>query len=51
VLQTKARSQLGADVTVFECICDGLQSISKGDIVRLSTKPAVLGRVSKGQLQ
>jgi hypothetical protein len=32
-------------VTIFERISDGLQTISKGDIIRLSTKPAVLGRV------
>jgi hypothetical protein len=36
---------LGQDVTVFERIFDGLQTISKGDIIRLSTKPAILGRV------
>jgi hypothetical protein len=30
---------------VFERIFDGLQTISKGDIIRLSTKPAILGRV------
>lgn len=44
--QAKARSHLGQDVTVFERIFDGLQTISKGDIIRLSTKPAILGRVS-----
>lgn len=33
-------------MTIFERISDGLQTISKGDIIRLSTKPAVLGRVS-----
>lgn len=31
---------------MFERIFDGLQSISKGDIIRLNTKPAILGRVS-----
>jgi hypothetical protein len=43
--QAKARTQLGQDVTVFERIFDGLAAISKGDIVRLNTKPAILGRV------
>jgi hypothetical protein len=44
-MQAKARSHLGQDVTVFERIFDGLQSISKGDIIRLNTKPAILGKV------
>jgi hypothetical protein len=44
--QAHARKELGKDVTIFERISDGLQTISKGDIVRISTKPAVLGRVS-----
>lgn len=44
--QVNVRSQLGQDVTVFERIFDGLQRISKGDVVRLNTKPAMLGRVS-----
>lgn len=30
---------------MFERIFDGLQTISKGDIIRLNTKPAILGRV------
>jgi len=48
-VQAKARSHLGQDVTVFERIFDGLQTISKGDIIRLSTKPAILGRVRSGR--
>jgi hypothetical protein len=38
-------------VTIFERISDGLQTISKGDIIRLSTKPAVLGRVSSSTMK
>ncbi|KAF8056436.1 SMCHD1 [Scenedesmus sp. PABB004] len=44
-VQSLARKHLGVDVTVFERVHDGLQTISKGDVVRLNTKPAVLGRV------
>lgn len=47
-MQAKARSHLGQDVTVFQRIFDGMQTISKGDIIRLSTKPAILGRVRSG---
>ncbi len=32
-------------MTIFERIHDGLQAISKGDVVRLATKPALMGRV------
>lgn len=30
---------------MFERIFDGLQTISKGDVIRLNTKPSILGRV------
>lgn len=45
-LQAQARKHLGQDVTVFERVHDGLQTIRKGDVVKLSTKPTILGRVS-----
>jgi structural maintenance of chromosomes flexible hinge domain-containing protein 1 len=43
--QAAARKLLGSDFTIFERVHDGLQAISRGDVVRLSTKPAIMGRV------
>jgi hypothetical protein len=43
--QAAARRELGEAVTVFERVHDGVQAISRGDAVRLATKPPILGRV------
>lgn len=44
-LQVSARRELGEDVTIFERIDSGVLCISKGDVVRLAVKPAIIGRV------
>jgi hypothetical protein len=44
-MQAQARRELGEDVTLFERIHDGLGAVAKGDIVRLATKPQIVGKV------
>ncbi|KAI8466921.1 MAG: hypothetical protein J3K34DRAFT_524164 [Monoraphidium minutum] len=43
--QAQARRELGEDVTLFERIHDGLAGVAKGDVVRLATKPQIVGKV------
>jgi len=43
--QAQARRELGEDVTLFERIHDGLGAVAKGDVVRLVTKPQIVGKV------
>lgn len=45
VLQAAARSLLGELVTAFDKISDHTREIKRGDIVQISTKPALLGEV------
>lgn len=44
-MQAALRSARGEEATAFERMEDGGRSISKGDVVRLSVKPAVVGAV------
>jgi hypothetical protein len=43
--QALVRKELGESMTAFMRVTDGTRTISAGDVVRLSTKPAALGRV------
>lgn len=43
--QAALRAQLGEGITAFERISDGNRTISAGDVVRFSAKPAIVGRV------
>eukprot|EP00775_Hariotina_reticulata_P002831 gene2831-3124_t len=43
--QAVARKHLGQEFTIFEQVHDGINTVQKGDIIRINTKPAVLGRV------
>lgn len=43
--QALVRKELGETMTGFIRVFDGIRTIAAGDIVRLSTKPAALGRV------
>jgi hypothetical protein len=45
VSQAAARGLLGELVTAFDKISDHARTIRKGDIVQISTKPALLGEV------
>lgn len=44
-LQAALRAGKGGDATAFERIEDGARTVSKGDIVRLSLRPVVVGEV------
>jgi hypothetical protein len=44
-MQAAVRQMYGEQVTLFDRITDGAQSISRGDIVKLNCKPSMLGRV------
>ncbi|KAG2443092.1 hypothetical protein HYH02_009506 [Chlamydomonas schloesseri] len=44
-LKALVRKELGESMTGFKCISDGSRVIVAGDVVRLATKPAALGRV------
>ncbi|GLI61005.1 hypothetical protein VaNZ11_003267, partial [Volvox africanus] len=44
-LKALVRKELGEGMTGFTQVSDGTRTINAGDIVRLSTKPAALGRV------
>lgn len=44
--QAALRSRFGEGITAFERISDGNRTVSAGDVVRLSAKPAVIGRVT-----
>jgi len=44
VVQEKVRAQLGAQVTAFDSVEDGQQTLHNGDVLRLATKPVVVGR-------
>jgi predicted peroxiredoxin len=46
MVQALARKHLGQDFTIFERVHDGINTVQKGDVIRINTKPAVLGRVS-----
>ncbi|KAL0055144.1 hypothetical protein WJX82_007626 [Trebouxia sp. C0006] len=43
-VQEKVRAQLGAQVTAFDSVEDGQQTLHSGDVLRLATKPVVVGR-------
>ena len=43
--QAALRARLGEGTTAFERISDGHRVLSRGDVVRLSAKPALVGRV------
>ena len=43
-LQAKVREQLGAQVTAFDSVVDGQQTLHSGDVLRLATKPVLVGR-------
>jgi hypothetical protein len=43
--QAVLRARLGEGITAFEGVSDGNRTISAGDVVRLTSKPAVVGRV------
>ena len=43
--QAALRGARGEEVTAFERMEDGGRAISKGDVVRLAVKPAVVGAV------
>ncbi len=43
-VQEKVRAQLGAQVTAFDSVEDGQQTLHNGDVLRLATKPVVVGR-------
>lgn len=44
-LQTAARSLLGETVTAFDRISDCNGVTKRGDVVHISTKPAILGEI------
>jgi len=44
VVQEKVRAQFGAQVTAFDSVEDGQQTLHNGDVLRLATKPVVVGR-------
>lgn len=44
MVQEKVRVQLGAQVTAFDSVEDGQQTLHSGDVLRLATKPVVVGR-------
>ena len=46
--QSQARRELGEGVTLFERIHDGLAAVSKGDVVKLATKPQIIGKARAG---
>lgn len=39
------RSRLGEGTTAFERVTDGSRTVGRGDVVRVSVKPQVVGRV------
>ena len=43
--QASIRKELGEAMTGFMSVSDGTRTVCAGDVVRLSTKPASLGRV------
>lgn len=43
--QAAVRSRLGEGTTAFERISDGHRVVSRGDVVRMGAKPALVGRV------
>ena len=44
-MQAALRRARGEEATAFERMEDGARSVSKGDVVRLAVKPAVVGAV------
>ena len=45
-VQADLRTRFGEGTTAFNRISDGTRTISAGDVLRLSAKPAVVGRVT-----
>lgn len=45
-LQAALRGRLGEGTTAFERITDGTRTVSRGDVVRVSAKPLLVGRVT-----
>ena len=44
IVQEKVREQLGPQVTAFHSILDGKQTLHSGDVLRLATKPVLIGQ-------
>lgn len=45
LLQAEAARQLAGDATAFECILSGSRMMKHGDIIRLSVRPSLIGRI------
>ena len=44
MLQEKVREQLGPQVTAFHNVLNGKQTLQSGDVLRLATKPVLIGK-------